>query len=78
MELAKLFADILGHEAVIEILLSKDKSQSSKVLLFIIFCMLLILFISYFFLLILKKNFKNLLNQNFFKKFSSRINLKKI
>ena len=31
MELAKLFADALGHEAVIEILLSKDKSQSSKV-----------------------------------------------
>jgi len=31
MELAKLFSDILGHEAVIEILLSKDKSKSSKV-----------------------------------------------
>ncbi len=31
MELAKLFADALGHEAVIEILLSKEKSESSKV-----------------------------------------------
>lgn len=31
MELAKLFADSLGHEAVIEILLSKEKSESSKV-----------------------------------------------
>lgn len=30
-ELAKLFADILGHESVIEILLSKEKGSSSKV-----------------------------------------------
>jgi len=33
MELAKLFADSLGHEAVIEILLSKEKGESSKVTL---------------------------------------------
>jgi len=31
MELAKLFADSMGHDSVIEILLSKDKSNSSKV-----------------------------------------------
>jgi hypothetical protein len=31
MELAKMFSDTLGHEAVIEILLSKEKSKSSKV-----------------------------------------------
>jgi hypothetical protein len=36
MELAKLFSDILGHESVIEILLSKQKSKSSKVSLKII------------------------------------------
>lgn len=32
MELAKMFADILGHEAVIEILLSKEKGPGSKVI----------------------------------------------
>ncbi len=35
MELAKMFADSLGHEAIIEILLTKDKSPSSKVNLII-------------------------------------------
>lgn len=33
-ELAKLFADFLGHESVIEILLSKEKGSSSKVKFF--------------------------------------------